>query len=623
MEKRIKHNPKTRNSLIFLLIVLLVISQVNVFAATSTPDAPVNVNISASAESLYLEWDDPKTGPSIAWYEIQINGGNWQNIGLPDITRGKRTYVITGLTGGEEYYISLRGVDESGQQGKGVAVSGIPLDILAGSGNVISTHVISLEVHEHGTDILNLSISTGYNHSFAIKEGGTVWAWGYNQSGQLGDGTKISRDAPVHVSGLTGVKQASAGSAHSIVVKGDGTVWAWGLNGYGQLGDGTKTSRTTPAQVTGLTGVKQVAAGERHCIALKGDGTVWAWGQNDYGQLGDGTKTNRYAPVQVTGLTGVIQISAGNSYGLALKEDGTAWAWGYNQNGQLGDGTTTDKNIPVQVTGLTGVIQISAGSSHSMALKEDGTAWAWGYNPRGQIGDGTTTNRNAPVQVTGLTGIIQISVGFSHSIALKEDGTVWAWGQNNYGQLGDGTKNNRYAPVKVSELAEAIQISAGYYHSIALKENGSIWVWGQNNYGQLGTGDNQNRMEPTLVDFISDMPVPIPTSIAFNALAGNEYDVVISSVEIGKFYGIEFILKYDNSVFDVIDLSRFTKEKELIPGKIKGTDLMLTHVGPGEIRFVVDKVIPQGKAYSGTIDIISFKAKKTENSTIGISIQAL
>jgi len=246
----------------------------------------------------------------------------------------------------------------------------------------------------------------------------------------------------------------AGGIYHTLALRSDGTVWAWGQNGAGQLGDGTTTNRKTPVRVLELTDVVGVA-GSNHSLALKSDGTVWAWGYNNSGQLGDGTTTDRNTPVQVLGITGVVSIAAGTWHNLALKNDGTVWAWGYNNNGQLGDGTTTLRTTPVQVLGITGVVSIAAGSWHSLAFKNDGTVWAWGYNNYGQLGDGTTTQRNTPVQVSGLTGIagltgvVDIAAGYFHSLALKSDGTVWAWGSNSEGLLGNGYTTNSNTPVQV------------------------------------------------------------------------------------------------------------------------------------------------------------------------------
>ncbi|OGO89227.1 MAG: hypothetical protein A2Y24_06720 [Clostridiales bacterium GWE2_32_10] len=329
-------------------------------------------------------------------------------------------------------------------------------------------------------------IAAGGNHTVALKSDGTVWTWGANANGQLGDGTTVNRGRPAQVSGLSGITEIAGGNSYTIALKNDGTVWTWGYNYYGQLGDGTTTQRKTPVQVSGLSGIIAIAGGEKHTIALKNDGTVWTWGDNSYGQLGDDTTTQRNTPAQVSGLSGIIAIAGGGNHTIVLKNDGTVWTWGYNSWGQLGDGTTTQRNTPVQISGLSGVVAIAGGMYHTIALKNDGTVWAWGYNSGGQLGDGTTTQRKIPVQVNGLSGITVIAGGMYHTIALKNDGTVWAWGDNRNSQLGDGTITSRNTPIQISGLNEITVISAGGFHTIALKNDGTIWTWGYNNYGQLG-----------------------------------------------------------------------------------------------------------------------------------------
>ena len=326
------------------------------------------------------------------------------------------------------------------------------------------------------TGVTDISSGTAYGlnvigHTLALKQNGTVWGWGNGYEGQLGDGEQVLRSAPVqveHISDptgyLTNIIAIGAGDVHSIAARADGTVWAWGNNGYGQLGDGSTTRRLTAVQVTGLSDVVAVAAGENHSVALKQDGTVWAWGNNSYGQLGDGYWAQRITPVQVVDptdpsgrLTGVTAISAGGAFTLALKSDGTMRAWGFNLDGRLGDGTSGSsnwKNTPVRVVDptdptsyLTGIIAMACGDSHSMAVKQGGTVWTWGYNGRGQLGDGTKVNRNTPGQISGLSQVVAVEGGYGHSLAAKQDGTVWAWGGNWDGQLGDGTNDERLTPV--------------------------------------------------------------------------------------------------------------------------------------------------------------------------------
>ncbi|MHA7631001.1 RCC1 domain-containing protein [Corallococcus sp. M7] len=333
-------------------------------------------------------------------------------------------------------------------------------------------------------------VAAGGWHSMALMGDGTVWAWGHNNYGQLGDGTVASRPWAVQVQELAGV--AGLGGAYTpLALKQDGTLWAWGENNYGHLGDWTVTIRRTPVQVQGLTGVAAIAAGKGPPLALKQDGTVWTWVVNEFGQLGDG-------PVQVPGLTSVTALATGNHM-LASKQDGTVWAWGFNNQGQLGDGTTWARSTPVQVQGLTGVAAIAVGDFHSLALKHDGTVWAWGTNGDGQLGDGTTTQRLTPVQVQGLTGVAAIAGGYAHSLALKQDGTVWAWGRNIAGQLGDGTTTQRLTPVQVQGLTGVAAIAGGFAHSLALKHDDTVWAWGLNDAGQLGDTTVANRLIPVQV----------------------------------------------------------------------------------------------------------------------------
>jgi hypothetical protein len=310
----------------------------------------------------------------------------------------------------------------------------------------------------------------------------TLWGWGSNGRGQLGDGTLTDRYTPTKASGLTGVTAVAFGWEHALAVKSDGTVWAWGGNGYSQLGIGTNDydPHPNPVRVPGLRGMTGVAGGWYHSLAVKQDGTVWGWGQNGSGQLGDGTNTDRKVPVQVVGpngqgfLTGVIAVAASSLCSLAVKQDGTVWGWGYNGYGQLGDGTNISRNTPVQVAGLTGAAAVSAGLYHVLAVKQDGTVWTWGYNGYGQLGDGTGNNRATPVQVVGpngqgfLTGAVAVAAGGYHCVVVKQDGTVWTWGYNRYGQIGDGMYTDRPTPVQVSGLMGVTAVVGGWYCSLAL-----------------------------------------------------------------------------------------------------------------------------------------------------------
>ena len=273
------------------------------------------------------------------------------------------------------------------------------------------------------------------NTAYALRADGTVWAWGSNGFGALGTGTTDANayPTPVQVPGLSGIKAIGAGGAHTVALKEDGTVWTWGWNDWGQLGDGTTNMRFTPAHIPGFTGVVAIAVMYHHNYALKADGTVWAWGDNYSGDLGDGEIFGkRVMPVQVKGLTGVKRIFAGNACGFALREDGTLWHWG--------DYAGVIYLTPHLVPGMTNVRAVGAGDGFIVVAKEDGTVWAWGKNDSGQIGTGQVGGRvESPRQVAGLDDVVSLAVSTYFVAALKADGTLWTWGYNEYGQLGNGT----------------------------------------------------------------------------------------------------------------------------------------------------------------------------------------
>jgi alpha-tubulin suppressor-like RCC1 family protein len=280
---------------------------------------------------------------------------------------------------------------------------------------------------------------------------------------------------PVQVQNLTGVIAIAGGDLHTLALKNDGTVWAWGENMFGQVGDGTNTERHTPVQVWSLSGVTAIASTSdgSHNLALKSDGTLWAWGANFFGQLGDGSTVHRNAPVQVQNLSGVTCMAAGGAHSLALMRDGTVRAWGQNIGGGLGDGTTIDRLTPVQVQNLNGVQALAAGLDFSLALKSNATVWAWGANQYGQLGDGTNNNHSTPMQVsTNVSGVIAITAGMDTVYALRSDAIVQAWGDNSFGQLGDGATANHPFAVQVAGLVENLSdvtaIAAGVSHGLVV-----------------------------------------------------------------------------------------------------------------------------------------------------------
>jgi uncharacterized delta-60 repeat protein len=331
----------------------------------------------------------------------------------------------------------------------------------------------------------------------------TPHAAGWNVLGQLGDGTTSDRAVPVTAGGpLDGnVTAVAAGLYHSLALRNDATVWAWGWNGVGQLGDGTTVDRKAPVPVAGLADVVAIAAGAGHSLALKRDGTVWSWGWNPLGQLGDGTTVDRHTPVRVVGVSGITALAAGTLHSLALHSDGTLRAWGWNGVGQLGDQTTVDRHRAVTVN-LKGTTAIAAGAYHSLAVRSDGIVSAWGWNAYNQLGVGPGWATSIPTHVPGLTGVVAVAGGGVHSLALRYDGRAWAWGSNGVGQVGDGTTVDRVTPTAVRGLTGVVAIAAGSFHNLAVRSDGSLAAWGWNPLGQHGTGNRQDALTP--------VPVPVP-----------------------------------------------------------------------------------------------------------------
>lgn len=337
-----------------------------------------------------------------------------------------------------------------------------------------------------------VGVAAGNGHSIAVKSDGTVWTWGCNISGQLGNGTfshapPYGVSVPVQVIGLSGIVGVAAGQYHCLAVKNDGTVWAWGYNDKGQLGNGTTTDSSVPVRVRGISGVVEIAGGSYHSIAIKTDGTVWAWGINDYGGLGNGTTTNSSVPVKVKGISGVLAIAGGWGHSIALTSDGMVWAWGYNYYGELGTGTTANSSVPVQVKGLARVVGLASGFvDTSMAVKSDGTLWAWGLNDVGQLGNGTMdyNAHSVPGQVTGLSGLSITVEGGRHSLAIV--GPAVSTGRLVNFTMNPTTATTPGVPVTAAVTSigqftsmevtcDARNITGSPPH-IALTQNGSQWT---------------------------------------------------------------------------------------------------------------------------------------------------
>lgn len=375
-------------------------------------------------------------------------------------------------------------------------------------------------------------------HTLALSSDGKVRAWGSDQNGQLGSGSRTFEPRPGAVLGLSNIVAIASGGYHSLALSRDGSVWTWGSNYAGQLGDGSRNDRAVPGKVIGLDNVLEICAGPEYGLARKSDGSVWGWGASHELTLGTGPRPDAAMAGPVAGLAGATRIACGDRHALALRADGSVLAWGRNEFGALGLGHTTDRASPTPIPGLSNVRALAAAQDISVALRSDGSVWEWGASnpftaPRAPA-------RLSPVQVPGIAGAAHIAAGSAFGVAigadksnwwqwtsgasaqaqapvgalnsaaraygqgflLKTDGTVLGFGAfngNGFGNLGDGTVTYREEPAPVIDVAGIVQVASGTWHGLALGANGQVWSWGADSSGQLGRGRILQRSVPAVV----------------------------------------------------------------------------------------------------------------------------
>lgn len=421
------------------------------------------------------------------------------------------------------------------------------MNVVNGVPQATNSVAVTVQIFAATLDFAEHPLGAGRAHSLAVLSNRTLWAWGLNNFGQLGDGNSgvtgtnfTLRNAPQLI-GSNGSASTNAvwvsvsgGSrgydpatnqpgGFSLGIQTNGSLWAWGLNDRGQLGIGSTNLQRLATRVGADTNWVQVEAGAAHAIGLKRDGTIWTWGANEAGQLGiDSTNHNSSTPVRVGEDSAWVEVRAGGHFSLARRADGTIWAWGTNNHGQLGIGVSGNtgansfRRVPVMVGTDTDWAAISAGAFHGLALKSNGTLWAWGRNHFGQLGLGTgstdgrdNSNTNRPAQIGAASDWRAIEAGTSHSFAIKTSGVLWGWGANFFGQLGNG-QMGLPGSTNSANLSSPTPLAGGQTwrlvdasdHSLGMTTDGNIWAWGLNNFGQVGDGSgNNNRSTPVLLTF--------------------------------------------------------------------------------------------------------------------------
>jgi alpha-tubulin suppressor-like RCC1 family protein len=344
--------------------------------------------------------------------------------------------------------------------------------------------------------------------------GTSLWCWGDNASGQIGDGTTTKRLAPVAVSSTPGTEVTSlgVGETHACAVIGH-DVYCWGSGGAGQLGDSRKADSTIPVKVEGLPAGKatQVSAGTNFSCAVADD-AAYCWGTNGSGQVGNpiGGGAASAVPVVSTGgaLTGVEGVNSGQDHACARSTNGDVYCWGHNDNGTLASSTLAIDDVApkaVKVEGLPGPATNAAiGAWHACAIV-GGAVWCWGTGTAGELGNGSTAHSARPVAAAGLgSSVTTLAIGGGpgegDATCAVRAGELLCWGNGQSGRLGDGQTSSRGVASAVANLSKsAVGVAAGFDHACALLTGDEVRCWGQGGDGQLGDGAGVDRAKPVVV----------------------------------------------------------------------------------------------------------------------------
>ena len=335
-------------------------------------------------------------------------------------------------------------------------------------------------------------LSAGGSFCFAVDANGTIWGWGDNTKGQLGNGTKkrvfYPQQAAITLNG-NDIVAIDCGNENTLFLLSDGTVWTCGPNSYGQQGSSDAPSYVyEPIQIPGLENIVQISSEWGHCMARTADGRVYGWGRNTGGQVGNGTKKNVKDPVLLS-LPPIVDVECGGKYTLAVDENGHLWGWGENDQGQLMDtGKSKKVTEPLELNTAFEVKEIACGGSTAYALAEDGTVYAWGRNDFWQLGIKKGSSSKAPVAAGFPDGlnIVDVFAYNTHAAVITEDGSYWTWGMTRCGQLGNGKHPSKSLPTDCELDTQVILASMGSSGSYIMKEDGTVWANGYGEVGQTG-----------------------------------------------------------------------------------------------------------------------------------------
>ncbi len=328
--------------------------------------------------------------------------------------------------------------------------------------------------------------SAGGRHTCAVRSDGSLWCWGANFYGQLGQGNKLGSSVPLQIGHRTDWAEVSAGGMHTCAVRTNGTLWCWGLNYRGQLGSGGRSDATRPSKVGEERTWSSVSAGWVHTCATRADGSAWCWGNNSYGQLGDGTRTSRLRPTPVARGGRWTELQAGGWHTCGVRRNGKARCWGRNLTGEIGDGTLATRRYPTPVAGDLSWVQVLPSWTHTCGLLTSGSVRCWGGNEAGQLGSGDRENSSTPKALPGDPRWTQLSVGAGFTCATDADLALWCWGTGRYGELGDAA--TAFSPVRVPTDRPAAALDLGWLHGCVTPSTGAPRCWGDDETGQVGDG---------------------------------------------------------------------------------------------------------------------------------------